>query len=155
MMKWVFLFSISLSARPVFAQLHFSILRADSVSGDTAFLHATGATSRGVLRFFNKNLMGYRGDTAILGEATVYLSVDTLGKVVEVHPDPSGDKEVIREVTRVADRMNISLPMTPTTIRGKPVVSVVRVRAVFHYDETPVPPSSQPDILVTLFPVVR
>lgn len=155
MMKWVFLFCISLPAGPVLSQSSFSISRTDSVSEDTVFLHATEAAPRGVLRFFNKNLRGYQGDTAITGEATVYFTADTLGKVIESHYDAAGDPGVIREVMRVVDKMKTSLPMAPTTIRGKPVVSSVRIKAFFHFDETPVPPSLRPDITVVLYPVVH
>jgi hypothetical protein len=157
MIKPVLIFCVFLAWKPVFSQqpaardtLPFSFSLADRHLGDTSYAHGTGTTT--FLRFFNKNL--HIGDTAVLGAAIVYFIIDRSGRCVEAHYDSaSSERQIAQEVLRVVNRMNDYLPMAPTTINGRPVVSLVRAQVVFREEGKSGQAPFRPDIEVVLYPV--
>ncbi|OQP63182.1 hypothetical protein A3860_25160 [Niastella vici] len=99
-----------------------SISKNGTTSGDTTFFTYPNGT---LLRFFNRNLRAAFAEGTgelELGSCNLYIMIDTAGKVTKTWCDSVTNKTVEKEVLRVAGKL---ATMKPTTIKGKPVFTIV------------------------------
>jgi len=170
MAKWAFLFcgflSVCGAAMAQHDTLDVPFRQAGLQSGDTSFLYMNRppqSTSTGsyLERFFNKNIRAfYRGDTAMVtGTVFAWFVIDEQGKCTSGYCDTAGGQQGnARNILWAINKLNAAQPITPTRIKGRPVVSRVKMRIVFQFAadaEPPAPPVPKPDILVIGYPAMH
>ena len=129
--------------------LSFSFQRIDKQSGDTVFLHvvppsaAAQAYSPYLLRFFNKNLPGLTHEgMPKAGIAIIWFVTDTLGRCTGAGYDTTvSDPEIAGAALGVVGKMNDRLRIEPSTVRGRPVASQVKVQVMYQCGGEPAPKS--------------
>ncbi|HXB09947.1 MAG TPA: hypothetical protein VNW04_22640 [Puia sp.] len=163
MTKWALLFCIVavLAARKVAAQewsygkdtvaISFALL--DWHRGDTVYAHI--GAPRTIEQYFNKNLRGiFHADTIITGAVIVSFIVDKGGRVGHISYDTNASNpELAAEVLRVASRMNFLLPIQPTRIGDRALVSVVELKVAYEEGNKPPQNRFRPDIKVVVSPI--
>lgn len=115
-----------------------SFSRNGTISGDTTFFKLDDQNygqDRALTRFFNRNLrMPFsKGDwdwEMELGTCNLYLIIDKDGKVTKTWCDSVTNKEVEKEVLRVAGKLP---SLKPTTIKGRPVVTKVMATVIMDH----------------------
>lgn len=114
-----------------------SFSRNGTISGDTTFFNYSNNKEyngqyNALTRYFNRNLRikFTEYDEMELGSCNLYFIVDTAGRVTKTWCDSVTNKEVEKEVLRVAGKL---ATMNPTTIKGKPVFTKVMATVVMAY----------------------
>jgi hypothetical protein len=122
------------------ADVHGQTRRSDTISvkfsmcetirGDTV-MFTSPTTYEGLKRFFQRNLR-YPGDIDDTVETTLcklYFMIDTKGHVTDAGCAAGPPEALAREVIRVACKLGT---FEPGYVKGKPVVTRVETRILFH-----------------------
>jgi hypothetical protein len=111
-----------------------SFSKHSTTSGDTTFFSYYGPAGD-LLKFFYRNIRipNIVGTTELeYGSCNLYFIIDTAGNVTKTWCDSVTNKEVEKEILRVAGKLAW---LKPTKIKGKPVVTNVKATIVMMHNE--------------------